>query len=1055
MNLDKKDEKQIFKLLSSSISESSYELEVLFKKGTKKGNIDKITFERLNKKLKSENLNRIPINPTLEIFLERENIRVSVIGKNNIIKYRKTNDINGIENDCIQFMKKKIAFDKSGNKLSNLFLSDYNLKMKVKSENVISHDNDYIQRLKDDWKSYRKTFRYKNRVSYIDNEELFSFDLSIIKNSDKDDEQFSYFKKISDSNVFENHSEYEVELEFIGNKKKDILEYEDKSIYEKLLLSMIKIIQAIQKSSIILSNSQKESLLNNYSQVVCQKNIDPQILSKIEHKGHGGIGPKVVSLEMSNIFVQTDELINKYYNGKSVPSIRVDYSVTEKTDGDRQFLFISDEGKGYLIDNLMNFRDIGIYFPNYKNCIFDGEYVLKTKHKKNINHFLIFDCYFLNGEDVRQIALYTPDKEIKLESRVDKIKVFVKEFKKIDKKEPTKVKIFMKEYKYGNINTPGNSIFKKCNDIWKSVHHERYEYEIDGLIFTPIKSPVGGKYDKNDKFYSGRTWNQLFKWKPPEDNTIDFLVKIQQEDGKDKIGYKNVNGQVKKYKTLLLYVGNNSYNKNIDPYDLVCEKRESDDQKGVYTSQEFVPSEPMDPDAYISHIYTENINNKDEIVPLKGGVIKNGMVVEMSYNKDLEKNWRWIPRNIRYDKTAVRLAGGSEFGNNYNTANNIWSSYYNPITEEMIMKGVNIPSNPMDNSKIYYHLENNKRIESPLRTLRDFHTLYVKNKLYECTSNMFKNPSLLELGCGKGGDMSRWIKHDFKMVVGIDLFNDNIENKQNGAIKRYLDNKKKYTDNTKIYYIAGDCGKNIQDGSFTSGFYKNIYNILWNGDNSVELNRPIDSSCLGICNKGFDIVSCQFAMHYFFKNSQTLGSFVENLSQNTKDGGFFIGTCLDGKTIFNHLKKNQVLEYNIDELPVWSIKKRYENSSFKDDESSLGVGIDVFMVSIGEAQTEYLVNFDYFTLVMKQYGFELMEINDCSSFCMPCGNDNKSSGMFDKMYKNMFLEINTDNINISKFGSAINLESQPEIQKYSFFNRWFIFRKTGSENKTKKIKVKK
>ena len=279
MNLDKKDEKQILKLLSSSISESSYEFEVLFKKESHKGEIDKITFERLNRKLKSENLNRIPINPTLEIFLDRENIRVSVIGKNNINKYRKTNDINSIDIDCIQFMKKRIAFDKTGNKLSNLFLNDYNLKMKVKSENVIQVDNEYIQRLKDDWKSYRKTFRYKNRISYIDEEELFSFDLSIIKNSDKDDGQFTYFRKVSDSNVFENHSEYEVELEFIGNKK-EISDYQDKTLYDKLLSHVIKVIQTIQKSSIILSNRQKEFLLNNYSQVVCQKNIDPQIRSK-------------------------------------------------------------------------------------------------------------------------------------------------------------------------------------------------------------------------------------------------------------------------------------------------------------------------------------------------------------------------------------------------------------------------------------------------------------------------------------------------------------------------------------------------------------------------------------------------------------------------------------------------------------------------------------------------------------------------------------------------------------------------------------------------------
>lgn len=1058
MNLDKKDEKHILKLLSSSIQDSSYEFEVLFKKGNQKGAIDKITFERLNCKLKYEKFTREDENPTLEIFLERDNIRISVIGLNNIIKYRKTNDINCIDNDCLVFMKKKIAFDKSGNKLGNLLLNDYNLKMKVKTENTIAPDNDYIQRLKDDWKSYRKTFRYKKRVSFIDDESLFSFDLSVIRNADKENEQFSYCKKIAESNVFKNHSEYEVELEFIGNKKKDISKYDEQYLYKKWLSHVIKVIQVIQKNSIISSNSHQEFLLNNYSQVVCKRNIDYQIRSKIDHKGHGGIGPKVVSLEMSNIFVQTEELLTKYYNGECIPSIRVDYSVTEKTDGDRQFLFISSEGKGYTIDNLMEFRDIGIHFPNFKNCIFDGEYVSQTKHKKNINHFLIFDCYFMNGEDVRQLPLYTPDKEIKLDSRLDNIRSFMKEFKRIDKKEPTRVKIFMKDYKFGDINKAGDTIFKKCHDIWKNIHKERYEYDIDGLIFTPIKLPVGGKYDKNDKFYSGRSWSQLFKWKPPEDNTIDFLVKIQQENGKDKIGYKNINGVIKKYKTLLLYVGNNTNNKNIDPYDLICEKRESSEHKGFYTSQEFVPCEPMDPEAYIANIYTDNINNRDEMVPLKGGIIKDDMIVEMSYNKDLEKNWRWIPRNIRYDKTAVRLAGGSEFGNNYNTAANIWSSYYNPITEEMIFKGINIPANPMDNSKIYYHLENNKRVESPLRTLRDFHTLYVKDKLYECTSNMFKNPALLELGCGKGGDMSRWIKHDFKTVVGVDLFNDNIENKQNGAIKRYLESKKKYNDLTKIYYLAGDCGKNIKSGSFTSGFYENIYKILWNGDKSVNLNRNIDNSCLGICKGGFDVISCQFAMHYFFKNSQTLEDFIKNLVENIKDGGFFIGTCLDGKTVFERLetlKKEEILDYKIDEIPVWSIKKKYENSSLKNDESSLGVEIDVYLVSIGEAQTEYLVNFDYFQTIMMRYGFELMDLDVCSNFCLPCGESNQSSGMFDKMFKNMFLELNNNNAKMSKFGSAVNLGNQPDIQEYSFFNRWFIFRKTGSEMKTKKIKVKK
>ena len=43
----------------------------------------------------------------------------------------------------------------------------------------------------------------------------------------------------------------------------------------------------------------------------------------------------------------------------------------------------------------------------------------------------------------------------------------------------------------------------------------------------------------------------------------------------------------------------------------------------------------------------------------------------------------------------------------------------------------------------------------------------------------------------------------------------------------------------------------------------------------LNLIEQLTHSCLGICKEGFDIVSCQFAMHYFFKNNQTLGDFVQ------------------------------------------------------------------------------------------------------------------------------------------------------------------------------------
>ena len=1057
MNLDKKDEKQLFNLLSDSTLSNTYELEALFKKSGKK-DIDRETWERIFRTLKkTNNLKRIEVNPTLEVYLENNNVRVSIIGNNNINKYKKTNDLNVIESDCLQIMKKKIAFDKSGKKIPTLMLSDYDVKIKLRSEIIIESDNTFFQKLKDEWKSFKKFFRFKTRYTFVDKDNLFSFDLSIIKNSSKENNQFIYYKKVSESAVFSNPQEYEVEIEFIGNNENKYSKVDLQSVYKQLIANIELIIKIIQRNKYILSNSQRESLLENYCQVICQKSLDPLIRSKLEHKGHGGIGPKVVSLEMKNIFIHEKEILNKYFKTTQVPSIRVDYCVTEKTDGDRQFLFISNNGQAFLLDHLMNFKDTDIHFQNFKNCIFDGEYVTQSKQKENINHFLIFDCYFFNNTDVRNLPLYTPDKEIKLESRLDKVKQISKEFKKMEKNVTSKFKIFSKDHKKGNINTPGTDIFKRCAKIWTDIQQDRYEYDVDGLIFTPIKSPVGGKYDKTDKFYSGRTWYELLKWKPSQDNTIDFLVRIQQENGKDKIGYKNVDGEIRKYKTLLLYVGNNISNKNIDPYELISEVTKPLESKDIYAAQEFIPSDPMDPEAYIAHIYLVSKNNREEMYTLRGEVIKNEMIVEMSYNKDLEKNWRWIPRNIRYDKTALRERGDSQFGNNFKTAESIWSSYYNPITEDMILKGRNIPLNPLDD-KIYYHIERNKRTESPLRSLRDFHNLYVKDKLYSCTSNMFNKPSLLELACGKAGDLPRWIKYDFSLIVGIDVTQDNIENKINGAIKRYSDHKERYSTDTKMYFLTGDCGQNIKNGSFATNFYHNIYKILWNSDKGVDINRKIDTSCFGVCQQGFDIISCQFAIHYFFKNLQSLEGFIQNLVENIKENGFFIGTCFDGKTIFEnlqHLDQDSKIGYQTNDNQIWNIKKLYQHNKMKDDESSLGMEIDVYVSSIGEYQKEYLVNFNYFVSLMAKNGFELLEPEDCSTFNIPCGTNNKSSGLFDKMYKNMHLESNTHNMNSSKYGSALSLELQFEIQKYSFFNRWFIFRKTGSGTKVKKIKVKK
>ena len=50
----------------------------------------------------------------------------------------------------------------------------------------------------------------------------------------------------------------------------------------------------------------------------------------------------------------------------------------------------------------------------------------------------------------------------------------------------------------------------------------------------PANLPVKGGLDDKINHYIGGTWNYNYKWKPPEENTIDFQVIIKKEKYKGR-----------------------------------------------------------------------------------------------------------------------------------------------------------------------------------------------------------------------------------------------------------------------------------------------------------------------------------------------------------------------------------------------------------------------------------------------------------------------------------------------------------------------------------------
>jgi hypothetical protein len=172
---------------------------------------------------------------------------------------------------------------------------------------------------------------------------------------------------------------------------------------------------------------------------------------------------------------------------------------------------------------------------------------------------------------------------------------------------------------------------------------------------------------------------------------------------------------------------------------------------------------------------------------------------------------------------------------------------------------------------------------------------------------------------------------------------------------------------------------------------------------------------------------------------------MRNVSECTALNGYFIGTCYDGKVIFNMLKKKKIgesLELYEGDKKIWEIRKEYDEDNFDDDVTSLGYKIDVFQETINKMFSEYLVNFDYLERAMENYGFKLVKRDEAKLLGLPEG-----SGSFIDLFNMMDDEIKRQPMKKEKYGSALNMT--PNEKKISFLNRYFVFKKVSHVNAEK------
>jgi mRNA (guanine-N7-)-methyltransferase len=251
----------------------------------------------------------------------------------------------------------------------------------------------------------------------------------------------------------------------------------------------------------------------------------------------------------------------------------------------------------------------------------------------------------------------------------------------------------------------------------------------------------------------------------------------------------------------------------------------------------------------------------------------------------------------------------------------------------------------------------NFNLDIPKNTenLRKFHN-WIKLQLILNAAKTTNAQSLLDIAVGRGGDLSKWARAKIKFVTGIDSDSDAIFGKESttgfdGAIERFQGMKR-----TKRFVPKSFFWK-------LSALDPDILGKLNNKD----------------FNKIYDIVSCQFAFHYFIENIDHVLSMI---SSKLRTGGFFIGTTSDGDMIKENLNNGDII------LPILSIINKTDKEYIYHLNADQPGRVSFFEYK--GTISEYFVLKDYFTQKASEHSLKLVELNNFSNWYKTYVNNNVS-----------------------------------------------------------------
>ncbi|CAI9737411.1 mRNA cap guanine-N7 methyltransferase [Octopus vulgaris] len=241
------------------------------------------------------------------------------------------------------------------------------------------------------------------------------------------------------------------------------------------------------------------------------------------------------------------------------------------------------------------------------------------------------------------------------------------------------------------------------------------------------------------------------------------------------------------------------------------------------------------------------------------------------------------------------------------------------------------------NSRIFYLRNFNNWIKSVL--IGD--TLQKVQKERSCDQKYV----VLDMCSGKGGDMLKWKKGRISKLVCVDIASTSVEQSE-ARFKDIVERNQNSKRREQIFdaeFITADVSKQR---------LKDMYK-----DPSIS----------------FDLVSCQFALHYSFESYSQADMMMKNVAECLQPGGYFIGTTPNSYELVNRLRKSETNSFGND---VYKVEFLSED---KDNLPLFGSQYSFQLEGVVDCP-EFLVYFPALVKLAEKYDMKLVEKQSFSDY---------------------------------------------------------------------------